>query len=569
MTKTRILALLLCLLMVTSVLAGCGSKDEPANEPAGTPSTDTPADAPVADTPADTPADEPSAEPGEITLPIVDEVVTFTAWQPDAPFIYPYLEGDWMETENISQIYLEELTGVHLEWVLAGDAAVDMSTRIASGEYPDLFFTGNSYYTGGESRGVEDEVFLVLDDYLDQVPNYKALLDSNDALRRQILTSEGNVASFYSVYDDVGGRAPNGPLARGDYMEALGYTVDTLRTYEQYHDFLTACYTEYGAQLYLPYSAVPDDNWLIGSYGVAGEYSSMQNVFPFYVVDGEVKFGVIEEGYKDYLTMIAQWYSEGIISDELVNYTMISRPDNDYVSKGGVSMFHWNAANVPDVTALATDPNMNYVGIKDAVFEGDEDSLTKFGVNSQLVNMAMQVSTTCENLDVLFQWCNFGYTEEGSRVWQYGRPGVTYELNDAGEPVYTDYIAANPKGAPLGISEIAFLACGAGPYVSVADRMYPYYQDFVVDAFTLWKESTDYDNSYWLPYNLSLMAEDSTEFNTLMSDISTLMDESIPQFMTGSKSMDEFDAFVEQIKAMDIQSCIDMYQRAYDNYMSK
>lgn len=564
MTKTRILALLLSLLMVMSLLAGCGSSEEPSDEPSEAPATEAPSDEPDEE-----PSDEPSEEgSGEISLPLVEETYTFTAWQPDAPFIYPYLTGDWLSEENISQVYLEELTNVHLEWILPGDAATDLSTRIVSGDWPDLFFTGASYYTGGESRGVEDEVFLVLDDYLDQIPNYKSLLDNNDDLRRQVLTNEGNVVSIYSVYDDVGGRAPNGPLARGDYMEELGFTVDTLRTYDQYHDYLTACYTEYGAQLYLPYSAVPDDNWLIGSYGVAGEYASTQNAFPFYVVDGEVKFGVLEPGYKDYMEMISTWYSEGLISEEFVNYTQISRPDNDYVSQGGVSMFHWNAANVPDVLALASDPDMNYVGIQDAVFEGDEDSLTHFGVSSQLINMGMQISTTCENLDLLFQWCNFGYTEEGSRIWQYGREGVTYELNDAGEPIYTDYIVANPSGAPLGIAEIAYLACGAGPYVSEADRMYPYYEDFIVEAFELWQAGTDYEDSYWLPYNLSLSAEDSSEFNTLMSDISTYMDEMIPQFMNGTRSMDEFDDFVAWIEGMDIQTCIDMYQRAYDNYMS-
>ncbi len=568
MTKTRILALLLSVLMVMSLLAACGSKDEPADTPTDTPSTEAP-NTPPTEEPVDDPAEEPTDEPGEISLPLVDETYTFTAWQPDAPFIYPYLDGDWMADENISQIYLEELTNVHLEWILAGDAAVDLSTRIAGGDYPDLFFTGASYYTGGESRGVEDEIFLVLDDYLDQIPNYKALIESDDVIRRQILTSEGNVVSIYSVFDDYGGAAPNGPLVRGDYLDKLGFTVDTIRTYDQYHDYLTAAYTEYGAQLYLPYSAVPDDNWLIGSYGVAGEFSSMQNVYPFYVVDGEVKFGVIEPGYKDYMSMISTWYSEGLISEEFVNFTTISNPDNEYVSKGKVSMFHWNAANVPNVTALSTIEDMSYVGIKDAVFEGDEDTLTKFGVLSRRLQMAMQISTTCENLDLLFAWCNFGYSPEGSRVWQYGEEGVTYELNDAGDPVYTDYIVANPDGAPLGICEIAFLACGAGPYISVADRMYPYYENFVVEAFNLWKDSTDYDNSYWLPYNMSLMNEDANDFNTTMSDISTYMDEMIPQFMTGAKSMDEFDAFVEQIKSMDIQNCIDMYQRAYDNYMSK
>ena len=35
--------------------------------------------------------------------------------------------------------------------------------------------------------------------------------------------------------------------------------------------------------------------------------------YPVYVVDGDVKFGWVEEGFKDYLTLMHQWYTEGLL----------------------------------------------------------------------------------------------------------------------------------------------------------------------------------------------------------------------------------------------------------------
>ena len=43
--------------------------------------------------------------------------------------------------------------------------------------------------------------------------------------------------------------------------------------------------------------------------------------------------------------------------------------------------------------------------------------------------------------------------------------------------------------------------------------------------------------------------------------------EYIAKFITGDKSLDEYDSFVEQIESMNIQGYLDIYQEAYDRYM--
>ena len=64
-------------------------------------------------------------------------------------------------------------------------------------------------------------------------------------------------------------------------------------------------------------------------------------------------------------------------------------------------------------------------------------------------------------------------------------------------------------------------------------------------------------------------SEESYEFNSAYNDISTFLDENILKFLTGAKSFDEYDAFVDRLYGFGIENCIDLYQAAYDRYLEK
>jgi putative aldouronate transport system substrate-binding protein len=48
-----------------------------------------------------------------------------------------------------------------------------------------------------------------------------------------------------------------------------------------------------------------------------------------------------------------------------------------------------------------------------------------------------------------------------------------------------------------------------------------------------------------------------------------MISETIPQFITGQKPMTEYDAFVEQLKSMNIDRCIEIQQAALDRYIAR
>ena len=54
-----------------------------------------------------------------------------------------------------------------------------------------------------------------------------------------------------------------------------------------------------------------------------------------------------------------------------------------------------------------------------------------------------------------------------------------------------------------------------------------------------------------------------------MTDINTYRTEMTYKFITGQESLDNFDAFVEQIKSQDIEDAIEIQQAALDRYNAR
>lgn len=87
-----------------------------------------------------------------------------------------------------------------------------------------------------------------------------------------------------------------------------------------------------------------------------------------------------------------------------------------------------------------------------------------------------------------------------------------------------------------------------------------------LDAYNVWNKDS---NDYMLPVALTMTAEEGQEYSTTYGDILTFVYETIPQFIIGSKPISEFDDFVNQIKSMGIERCIELQQNALDRYIAR
>ena len=80
-------------------------------------------------------------------------------------------------------------------------------------------------------------------------------------------------------------------------------------------------------------------------------------------------------------------------------------------------------------------------------------------------------------------------------------------------------------------------------------------------------DKASYD-TYYSTY-ASLTVEENSEYANIFADISTYISENSLSFITGAKSLDEFDSFVETLKGMGLERCAELKQAALDRYNSR
>ena len=63
--------------------------------------------------------------------------------------------------------------------------------------------------------------------------------------------------------------------------------------------------------------------------------------------------------------------------------------------------------------------------------------------------------------------------------------------------------------------------------------------------------------------------EEVQEYNSIMTDIQTYLDEFKLKFILGTESLENFPQFVENIKNMNIDRAIEIRQAEYNRYLAR
>lgn len=521
-----------------------GSTEEEAAAPTGTYGEDLPMSALVAD-----------MEPVE--LPITEDGPTYEVWMA-APGTVSQAED--LANENETYAELQKRTGVNITFLMANffTQMDQFNLMAASGDFPAIMSGVAGLYSAGPDAALDEDIFVNLADYIDEyAPHYAALIHANDNVFNEVSTPEGNLVAFYSLFDynKYGGRGDKGYFIRNDWLADLG--LDMPKTYDQLHDVLTAFKDEKGADsaFVLPVSGFND--FVTGGFGIGSA---------FYVVDGEIKFGPMEEGFRDYLELMGQWYEEGLIYKDYYNYANeIMFDGTDMLAAGQVGLYYNEVGTMTTYAELSGDPNFEVRAIAPvSQEEGGVVYPTEFRFTS-VDNARWSITTNCEDPEIAVQLCDYMYTTEGILLANYGVEGVTFEYVD-GKPQFTDLIMNNPDGYAYRDAVALHVIDGMGTIYD-ALRGASEYTELQLSAFDDWLEA-NLDYSRALPTNDLLNLEEMTEYSSIYSDIQTFTEEAVVKYIIGDYSFDSYDTdFVGQLEAMNIQRCIDLYQQAYDRYM--
>ena len=592
--KKKLMSLTLCAALGLSLLAGCGEQsssapgESAAASAASAPQSAAAASAPEAAAPADVgsaaEASEAEAAPGpvhnitfpgsekaeldyqnEVSLPISEDGAELTMLTTAVNLmgdlanlgINNYNDFEYMQK-------LEELTGVHVETTEVNffTASEQYNVLLASGDYPDLIKNLGTYYSTGLSGALGDDIIMDLtDDLSAYAPNYDYLIHSNDAETPYYLT-DGKVLQFMGTYDSFINN--QGLVLRKDWLEECG--LDVPETYDELHDVLKAFKDKYNCSsaIYMNNNCTITtltEGYNVATYNVSGSGGAggSGSSLPYYVEDGVVKCSFIEDGYRDYLTMIHDWYEEGLMDSDFVSieYDPFSSYLSGQITSDQMGVWCTSGEGIDNYTVpvvCMASPVQN---------KGDKQHMTEMTLAPADDITAISVSSACEDPDIAMAWLDYWFSEDGIAFYNFGLESTDYTLDESSTPKFTDAVVNNEFG--LSASNYMRCRCAFGTMPSLMLRYRSAYlnSDLVNEAWDVW--TSNLDGTMAISSNVTMTTEQKEAETYKATDIMTYANQMISQFCNGDADIDtQWDTFVSQLKDMGIEECIELEQAAYD-----
>lgn len=546
MKRKKLLALTLVAAIAAGAVTGCGSSSD-----TGSTSTDTQT------------AQTETATSGDAAQTTAQADSTGYVYEGTAPITQE--EGKSLkilaETSNYSNVDIAsarivttvvEQSGVDVEWQLLDynsyqDAATPMLT---SGNVdadivllPDQD-TNQTYIKSG--------LFAPLDEHFDSMPNFTAWLEANPVIKAEITAEDGHI--YYVPGTNVG----------KDYQPCLMYNqvwldkagVEAPETLDEFVELLR----------YFKENDMNDNGDTTDEIPMSIMSAFLPYMFgPAFGLDLVSGFQADEAGnvtyayadsvnYKNYLEFLNGLYEEGLLEVEYTSLDrdqVIARISNDltgvaYDFSWAMSMMYSNVLPYYDGTAATA-----FVGAKplSGEYEGYYVGRVELG------NM-FGVSSSSSDIDLACKFLDYAMSDACQELYQWGILGESYEVDDSGNKYFTEQGQDNDWLQQLGINpSFVFPAQQSveATDILVADwhaECNAELRQYVVDPWPFIYSTTD----------------ESDVVNTYMTDIQTLVDENATAFVTGNRSLDEFDTYIEELNAICLGDVLTVKQAQYDRY---
>lgn len=539
----KLIALLLALVMIFSLVA-CGAKEEtpaekPAEPPAETPSTEekTPA---VEEPPA-----EESSEPG-----IVKVLTT--------PF---NTETDAAELAILKQ--MEEELNIKFEFEFVTDIEQVVSTQIAAGGVTaDIFRCGS---ISGEVLAASGTV-VTLSDYFDTLlVDAAAVIENNEYLKTAVTCADGNVywlPKYYSTPYTVF------PMIRQDWMEKLN--LETPTTIDELHDVLVAIRdgdpNGNGQADEIPFDSYqPSYTWLytapwFGIEPVACWYAMAVNE------NGEIECYLDTEEGKALFSTLNQWYSEGLLFNDLANETGDLFTEHIMANRVGYATYANYSQNYDAKVEEGTPgANANYQFVMPPTTEYGTTGVRMGGISSTL----HYISAKGENTEDALRVFNYCFSEAGGRNNLCGVEGEHYVVNDDGS------VVLGPAYEGKTFEEMKAIKMDEAGYG--LHSTFPIYVSAETNAFdSLFSENGPKDSEAYAVLaaddNVTKQGEVPFRFTPeeveVLTEIQNVYKDYIgvefTKFIVGTRSMDEWDDFIQTLyDEYALAEIVEIYNNCY------
>ena len=472
----------------------------------------------------------------------------------------------WGTTYSESAFLKEiaEQTGVTINWqtYYNADWSEQKSLLLASGDLPDAFF-GSITLTDTDVSQNKASFYELTDLISANMPNLTAIMAEDPTIKALCTDPNGEI---YSLPKKLPLRptTANEMYINMDFVDTLlGGTVPD--TYEQLADYLIAVGQQdpdgngqndtYG---YINAASLSGDlNNILIPFGIqasrVGNYMSLDK-------DGNPYFVPTSETYKEAVKWMKNLYDNGGVDPE--RFTQDSSMVNAKIQAEGGSktglISSWSAdaetgANVGQFKVLkaVTGPDGNRYCESDPTF-------LNYNRNE------MVITKTCENPDLLLQWADCFYTDLASLQTYYGSIGDG-KIADNGDGTYE--LLLPEDGTSLDTSCWTYSFRDHGPkYMSAefeANVVLPTDQG---DGAKLLDDEVNREyacNTFPVCYYTD---EQLSNLTMLTTDIYNYVEAQYAHWVVEGGIDEEWDAYLQQLEAMQLSQVVAIQTEAYEAY---
>lgn len=519
------------------------------------------------------------------TYPIVPEgeELTLSCFTMTMPNVEDFATNDFTK-------YMEELTGIKIEWVTAGrdDWQEKLNMMLASGEYPDMILGVSPDLA---KFGVKEQIIVPMDEYINEetMPNYMKMYGEKLDISRE---TDGQIYSLIGENDCYHCSYGRKMWINTKYLEEMGVEKPTTT-----EEFLEVCkkFKEYKPDGIALAGSAPGQGWysefenfIMGSFILPPSTSYTLDVRDKTAVtwDGDVVCVANDDRYREFLKYANTLYEEGALYDG--NFTQTEEQMKAIINQPDAPVLCFATGTISNDIDVSSNPELYAQYETLAPLKGpDGTQLTTFFKYLSISDGNFCITDTCKNPEAAMRWVDFFYSEIGDLASQYGaEEGVDWVLDPEGkyglngEPakyeILNKYSAEtqNHDWQDLGIRVApAEYRLGSAVEQDVdvkgADGLEKLLYDATANDYAPYGQTEENSDLDVLP-RLKLTSEETTNISTIAVEIEKLIDETTTAFIIGTQDIEDDKAWDDFKSALDragLADLLEVYQTAYDRQM--
>ncbi|MDR0313245.1 MAG: hypothetical protein LBI14_06580 [Treponema sp.] len=463
---------------------------------------------------------------------------------------------------------LAEMLGVNIEWVvpIAGtDQTQARNLILASGDIPDVMFGGG--LMAEAERYIDERTFIDLSPHIQEwSPAFYAWIHTDPAYDRAMKTDSGRYYGYGFFREDGGWNDTYlGPVVNQAWLRETG-----LRTPETIADWDTTLRTfkqRYGALLSFAWSRVT--GYGTGISGSFGAYSFAD--YKLYVDNNNrIQLANIQPEYLAQLRKFNEWWNEGLIDQNVLTINDTMARSNAQNKIMGLSITSMGQMSNWRLDAEAAGNGADWVGLQYP--RGNDGTLVQvpggYGIGSVVAAITTSVKDD-RKLQIIMRAMDYAYTTAGNLYWNYGKQGVSWDYDSSGKPMYLPLVTQDPNGLNDAIDKYGG-STWSGNCIQETLLLYLKNTQASIDANDLWfYPNQAISAKHTIPNGLTRTVEEATRAAELQTAITTYVNESVIQFITGQIPFSQWDAFVQRVNQMGIAELLRIQQGAYDRYLRR